>query len=296
MSVTPRALRRRVAKVWQRRLRDFDISIWPLPHAGSNELMPDVSSRDFGVDMARPERRYDVASVRGPAGPSLVSNRRCIGGRGGQESWIRRQGGNAGHENGWLCFGPRRAHFMRWRWEYRGVGIAVTLSKPTAHADGVPADPHDVGYAPGDSQSDAEGTESRTLIEPAIRGADRPRTDTRSRTDSDAIGDEESLAVTDPVETTTTQTVTAAPSPSTVTRSVTISASPSASPSPSSSAAGEPAETERRFLALVGAGRFIACCRDSDAPSRAGTPSTSLEGGFCNGRARGGVVCPRARP
>ena len=125
--------------------------------------------------------------------------RRCIGGRGAQESWIRRQGGNAGHENGWLCCGPRGAHFMRWRWEHRGAGIAVTLSKPTAHADGVPADSHEVGYAPGDSQSDAEGTESRTLIEPAIRGADtHPRTDTPSRTDSDAIGGEESLAVTDP--------------------------------------------------------------------------------------------------
>ena len=73
-----------------------------------------------------------------------------------------------------------------------------------------------------------------------------------------------------PVETTTTQTVTAAPSPSTVTRSVTISASPSASPSPSPSAAGEPAETSGGSWSLVGAGRFIACSRDSDAASRAG--------------------------
>ena len=94
---------------------------------------------------------------------------------------------------------------MRWRWSHRSVGIAVTLSKPAAHGDGVPADSHEVGYAPGHSQSDAEGTESRTLIEPANRGADtrartdtHSRTDTRSRTDSDAIGGDESLAVTDP--------------------------------------------------------------------------------------------------
>ena len=56
---------------------------------------------------------------------------------------------------------------MRWRWDHRGAGIAITLSKPTAHADSVLADPHEVGYAPGDSQSNADRTESRTLIEPA---------------------------------------------------------------------------------------------------------------------------------
>jgi len=32
-----------------------------------------------------------------------------------------------------------------------GVGRAITLSKPTAHTDGVPADLHQVGSAPGDS-------------------------------------------------------------------------------------------------------------------------------------------------
>src|SRR5215207_3587869 len=85
---------------------------------------------------------------------------------------------------------------MRWRWSHRGFGIAITLSKPAAHADGVPAHSHEVGYAPGDSQSYAEGTEYRTLIEPTNRGADtcsrtdiysradaQPRTDSRSRTD-----------------------------------------------------------------------------------------------------------------
>jgi hypothetical protein len=46
---------------------------------------------------------------------------------------------------------------------------------------------------------------------------------------------------------------------------------------------------------LVGAGGFVACSRGSDTPSRAGTASTSLEGRFCNGRARSGVVCTRAR-
>ena len=238
-----------------------------------------VSSRDFGVDMARPERRYDMASVRGPAGPYLVSIRRCIGGRGGQESWIRRENGNAGHENGWLCFGPRRAHFMRWRWEHRGVGIALTLSKPTAHADGVRADPHDVGYAPGDSQSDAEGTESRTLIEPAVRGADpRPRTDTHSRTDSDAVGDEESLAVTDsrgdhhdPDSHCSPESVDCHP-----VRDYQRIAE--CKPVAVLVRGGRACRDERSFLALVGAGRLIACSRDSDAPSRAGTPSTSLEG------------------
>ena len=80
---------------------------------------------------------------------------------------------------------------MRWWWDRREAGIAITLSKPTAHAGGVSADLHAVGCAPGDSQSNADKTEYRTLIEPANRGAD-------SRTDSDAIGDEQSLAVTDP--------------------------------------------------------------------------------------------------
>ena len=87
---------------------------------------------------------------------------------------------------------------MRWRWEHRGAGNAITLSQPTAHANGVPADPREIGHAPGDSQSNAERTESHTLIEPANTGADSfSRTDS-SRTDSDAIGGDESLAVTDP--------------------------------------------------------------------------------------------------
>jgi hypothetical protein len=133
------------------------------------------------------------------AGPDLVwFQRRCIGGRGGQGSWSRRQGWNAGHQVGWLCGGLRPAHFLRWRWEHRGAGIAITLSKPAAHADGDSADSIEVGYAPGRSQSDAEGPESRTLIEPANGGADSFSGTDSSRTDSDAIGDQQSLPVTDP--------------------------------------------------------------------------------------------------
>ena len=79
---------------------------------------------------------------------------------------------------------------MRRRWQYRGVGRAITLSKPTAYLS---ADSHEVSCAPGGSQSDGDETQSRGLIEPAYRGAD-----SLSRTDVDAIGDEESLAVTDP--------------------------------------------------------------------------------------------------
>ena len=214
-----------------------------------------------------------------PAGPYLASNRRCIGGRGGQESWIRRENWKAGHENGWLFFGPRRAHFMRWRWEHRGAGIAVTLSQPTAHADGVPADPHEVGYAPGDSQSNAEETESRTLIEPAIRGAD-----TRPRTDTDAIGDEESLAVTDSRG--DHHDPDSHCSPESVDCHPVRDYQPIAECKPVADCkpvavlvcGGRACRNERRFLALVGAGGSIASSRDSDAPSRAGTPSTSLEG------------------
>src|SRR5829696_8555273 len=79
---------------------------------------------------------------------------------------------------------------MRRRWQYRRVGSAFPLSKPTAHADSVPADPHEVGRALSESQSSADETESRTLVEPANTGAGRP-----SRTD---IGDAESLPVTNP--------------------------------------------------------------------------------------------------
>ena len=74
---------------------------------------------------------------------------------------------------------------MRRRWDHRGAGIAIALGKPIAHADGVLADLHEVGSPPGDSQSDADETESRILIGPAAREADTP-----SRTDTDATGGE----------------------------------------------------------------------------------------------------------
>src|SRR6476659_4759353 len=142
--------------------------------------------------MAQPERRYDLTPVtRAEVYP--VSNSRCIGGRGVQGSWIGRQVWNAGHENGWLCCGHRGAHVMRRRWEHRGPGIAITLSKPTAHSYGLHADPHEVGCAPGDSQSNADEAESRTLVERANTGAD-----TSTGTNTDAIGDEESVAAADP--------------------------------------------------------------------------------------------------
>jgi hypothetical protein len=58
---------------------------------------------------------------------------------------------------------------MRWWWQHRGIGSAITLSKPTAYADGVRADRHQVGSAPGGSQSNSNETEPRTLIERANR-------------------------------------------------------------------------------------------------------------------------------
>ena len=73
---------------------------------------------------------------------------------------------------------------MRRRWKHRGAGTAISLSKPTAHADAVPADPDEVGSAPGDPPSNADEAESRTLIDPANRGVN-----TSSRIDTDAVGD-----------------------------------------------------------------------------------------------------------
>ena len=162
---------------------------------------------------------------------------------------------------------------MRRRWDHRGAGGAITLSKPTAHADGLPADPHEVGLAPGDSQSNSDQTESRNLIEPANRRADTP-----SRTDSDTIGDEESLAVTDrrgdhhdPDSHCNAESVDC--------HSV-GDYQPIADCKPVAVLVrgGRACRNKRSFLVLVGAGGSIACSRDSDAPSRAGTPSTSLEG------------------
>ena len=179
---------------------------------------------------------------------------------------------------------------MRRRWEHRGVGTAITLSKPTADADGVSADPYEVGSAPGDSQSNTDETESRTLIEPTNRGADTP-----SRIDTDAIGDQESLAVTDPRGDHR--------DPDSHCNAESVDCNPVGDYQPIADCqpiavlvrGGRVCRNKPGFLVLVGAGGFVACRRGSDAPSSACTPSTNLEGRFCNGRARGGVVCPRAR-
>ena len=162
---------------------------------------------------------------------------------------------------------------MHWRWDHRGFGVAITLSKPTAHADGVPAEPHEVGCAPGDFQSSADKTESRTLIEPANRGADAD-----SGTDSDGIGDEESLAVTDPRGD--------HHDPDSHYSPKSVDCHPvghyqriaESKPVAVLVRGGRACRNKRSFLGLVVAGGFIACSRDSDAPSRAQTPSTSLEG------------------
>ena len=168
---------------------------------------------------------------------------------------------------------------MRRRWEHRGAGIPFTLSKPTAHADGFPADPHEVGSAPGDSQSNADETESSTLIEPANRGADTP-----SRIDNDAIGDEESLEVTDPRGDHR--------DPDSHCNAESVDCHPVGDYQPIADCqpvadckpvavlvrGGRVCRNKRSFLVLVGAGGFVACRRGSDAPPRAGTPSTSLEG------------------
>jgi hypothetical protein len=168
---------------------------------------------------------------------------------------------------------------MRWRWEHRGAGIAITLSKPTTHADGVPADPNEVGSAPGDSQSDADETEPRTLIESANRGAD-----IRSRTDADATGDEESLPVADrrgdhddPDSHCSPESVDCYPVGD---HQPIADCQPVADSQPIAVLVrgGRVCRNRRSFLVLVGAGGFVACSRGSDSPSRAGTPSTSLEG------------------
>jgi hypothetical protein len=115
-------------------------------HARPSHTLP--VKRVLRFDIAQPERRYDVTPVT-RAGAYLAATRVASGGRGGQKSWIRRRGWHAGHEHGWLGCGCRCAYVMRWRWQHRGIGSAITLSKPTAHTDCVPADHHQVGSAHG---------------------------------------------------------------------------------------------------------------------------------------------------
>jgi hypothetical protein len=160
---------------------------------------------------------------------------------------------------------------MRRRWDYRGVGSAITHSKPTAYANGVPADRHEVGCALGDSQSDADETESGTLVEPANRRADRP-----SRIG--AIGDQDCLTVTspygvhrDPDSDRSTEFVHCHP----VGDCQRIA---DCQPVAVLISGRRACRNKLGFLVLVGACGCIACSRDSNTPSRAGTPSTSLVG------------------
>ena len=166
---------------------------------------------------------------------------------------------------------------MRRRWDYRGIGSTITLSNPTAHADGVPTGPHEVGWvcrgfhlhqvacALGKSQPDADETKSGTLN----RGAD-----ILSRT----VGDKESLAVTNPGRDHN--------DPDCYCRTESINCHPVADYQPFPDcqpvAVLVPGErgsgNRRRLVVLVGTGGFVACSRDSDSPSRASAPSTSLDG------------------
>jgi hypothetical protein len=171
---------------------------------------------------------------------------------------------------------------MRRRWQYRRVGSAFPLSKPTAHADSVPADPPEVGRALSEFQSNADETESRTLVEPANTGASRP-----SRTDIGAIGDDESLAVTNPRGDPHDQD----PDSDCLGTDGDCSAEPvdchpvgddqpiaDCKPIALTVTGGRACRNRRTHLASVGAGGLLGCSRGSDAPSRARTPSTALEG------------------
>jgi hypothetical protein len=164
---------------------------------------------------------------------------------------------------------------MRRRWQHRGVGSAFTLSKPTANADGVRADPHPIGSAPGDSQSNADEAESRILIEPAYRWAD-----SSSRTDIDALGDEESLAVTDPRGDHHHRDPDSHGSAESVDCHSVGDYQRIADYKPVGVlvSGGRACRSRSKFLVVVGASGPIACRRGSDAPSLAGTPSTRLEG------------------
>ena len=178
-----------------------------------------------------------------------------------------------------FAVGHRRAHVMRWRWDHRGAGIAITLSKPTAHADGVLADPHEVGYAPGDSQSNAD--ENRVRERSSSRPTEEPTptqepTATRSATMNPSRSPDPRGDHYDPDSHCSPENVDCHP----VGDDQPVATQPIAERKPVAVLVrGERASrNQRSFLDLVGAGGSIACSRDSDAPSRAGTPSTGLEG------------------
>ena len=180
--------------------------------------------------MARPERRYDVAPVRGPAGPYLVSIDDASG------VGVGKRAGSGGRV-GTLVM--------------KMAGFALAIAVLTSCAGGgnieVPESPsRSASQLPTPTVSLQTPTRSATRPEipsptprepsPALsssRPAEEPTrtqepTPTQEPTATRSAAKNPSRSPIR-VETTTTQTVTAAPSPSTVTRSVTISASPSAS-------------------------------------------------------------------
>ena len=223
--------------------------------------------------MAQPERRYDVTPVM-LAGTYLVSNRRCIGGRGVQENWIRRQVWNAGRKNGWLCCGHRGAHVMRRRWRHRG-----RRHRHRAQQANCPRRRCPCRLPRGPQRALRFPVQRRRSRVPYSHRAGQQRSrhllKSRHRRDRRRRIPRGHRSARRPHP---TQTVTAAPSPSTVTRSVTISPVADCKPVAVLVRGGRVCRNKRSFLVLVGTGGFVACRRGSDAPSRAGTPSTGLEG------------------
>ena len=199
--------------------------------------------RELGFDMAQSERRYDVAPVRRPAGPHLVSlddasgvGVGMIAGAGGRVGMlvIKMAGFALAFAVLTSCTGGGSIEVPESPSRSASQLPTPTVSLPTpARSATRPEIPSPTPREPSPALSSSRPTEEPT---PSREPTAQEPTATRS-------------AATNPsrspirVETTKTQTVTAAPSPSTVTRSVTISQSPSASPSPSSTAEGEPAET-----------------------------------------------------
>ena len=159
-------------------------------HARPSHTLP--VKRVLRFDMAQPERRYDVTPVT-RAGAYLVATRVASGGRGGQKSWIRRRGWHAGHEHGWFAVAVAALTSCAGGGNIEGSAApsrsASQLPTPTVS---LPTPTRSAQRPEVPSPTPTKPSPAR-LIEPANRGAD-----SLSRTDVDAIGDEESLAVTDP--------------------------------------------------------------------------------------------------
>ena len=171
------------------------------------------------------------------------------------------------------------------------AGFALAIAVLTSCAGGgsieVPASPsRSASQLPTPTVSLQTPTRSATRPEipsptptkpsPALsssRPAEEPTRNRPSRTDSDAIGDEESLAVTDPRG--DHHDPDSHCSPESVDCHPVGDYQPIAECQPVAVGrlvrGGRACRNKRRFLVLVGAGGSIACSRDSDAPSRAGT-------------------------